>query len=360
MALLRGWNDRGGAGSIALHVFSAVDQGADGHLRWANHEIRNFVLEFFRRIDVPLPSWPDIIWFDLYHSAALAGETSLDRAEAVRFAHHCLEAITHNLSDKPVHRAAYWARTYRKVPVLTSPIRYSQNVVIDIREFASHLSVLTHSNAQHRDKMVLEIESGRHASTTLDSYHQCDRDQNGHLSWAKGEVKEFIHRVYRQHGLVVPNEHHMLAAYQKFQHGPQLHQLDAYECVCMADALLRSTFFGSASSRSSSVRQSEPKANVTRRSSGSATAAVKRASTTRKIAESTTAKVAPRRSQTEALAHASAPLSGRSDSPTQQARFASAAPQQVGFVQKMQPKTAPSAHAPRGLAQQGRPVYVQR
>eukprot|EP00927_Polykrikos_kofoidii_P018314 TRINITY_DN18474_c0_g2_i1.p1 TRINITY_DN18474_c0_g2~~TRINITY_DN18474_c0_g2_i1.p1 ORF type:complete len:1068 (+),score=137.42 TRINITY_DN18474_c0_g2_i1:92-3295(+) len=144
---------------------------------------------------------------------------------------------------RPLMLAEHWATTYPALPVTRTPaITYPNGSVVDIHECAHELKAVAAANAQHRARMIPAIESGDLVRRTVGTYTACDRDLNGFLSWNDGEIRDFIAAVFQQHGLTTPSLQQMFQLYQKFD-ADRNTVLDARECLCLVDALLRAVFF---------------------------------------------------------------------------------------------------------------------
>lgn len=140
-------------------------------------------------------------------------------------------------------QAEHWVAHYAPLPVAMTPsITYPSGASVSFHEFAPTLAPLASANAQHRARVIPAIESGDVVRQTLHVYAACDRDFNGCLSWHNGEIRNFIAGVFAQQGLSPPNEQQMWLLFQKFD-TDRNGVLDARECLCLVDALLRAIFF---------------------------------------------------------------------------------------------------------------------
>lgn len=295
------WRERGGAMETSNQAFNDMDSGGDNRITWHNHELRNFVTDFLARVEVPMPHWGDFVWFEIYRNVDCYGEDALDRVEAANFCHHVLDAILHHVTDDPHSRAEHWARSYagRSVPISQSPMGYNRTVIIDIRKVhLAEFQVYHQANVEHHERMIEVIERGEHAPRTLQEFVKCDPDRSGTLAWNNGEVRNFVHCAFVEHDLQPPPEQIVYSMHNAFLSKGK-NTLDAFECVCMADALFRCSFFradpghnySAASARSSPTSSTIRRAGTaggTRTASTTATP-VKRATTMRSAATAVTA-----------------------------------------------------------------------
>lgn len=62
------------------------------------------------------------------------------------------------------------------------------------------------SSWHETDLGMHETDLGMQRNQIAHIFYQCDKDHNGCLTWAGGEVHDFIQCVFRQHGIAPPSE----------------------------------------------------------------------------------------------------------------------------------------------------------
>ncbi|CAK9105782.1 Sulfatase-modifying factor 2 [Durusdinium trenchii] len=139
----------------------------------------------------------------------------------------------------------------------------TQREPVNLYLLANHIKPVLSQNAQHRQRMIMAIESGELLKEAMRLFKECDRDRNGKLTWNQGEIRSFISQVLQHYNLIVPSEEQLYLIYRHFDKDTS-YSLDVRESLCLADAVVRSMFLDvspahSAVSRSSvrSLRFSE-------------------------------------------------------------------------------------------------------
>jgi len=93
-------------------------------------------------------------------------------------------------------------------------------------------------NAASRERISVAIEDGSFLQVALKVFHSMDKAATGSLSWAAGDVMEFINQVFFQFSMEAPCQDLVHQLYLLFD----LHQtgkLDSRSSVALADALVR-------------------------------------------------------------------------------------------------------------------------
>eukprot|EP00931_Biecheleriopsis_adriatica_P059710 TRINITY_DN35787_c0_g1_i1.p1 TRINITY_DN35787_c0_g1~~TRINITY_DN35787_c0_g1_i1.p1 ORF type:complete len:1431 (+),score=296.21 TRINITY_DN35787_c0_g1_i1:374-4294(+) len=145
----------------------------------------------------------------------------------------------------PVALAERWVAEY--VPLRldgTVSIAYSTGVDIVFADFAPVLGSFSAANAVHRERMVQVVESGEFLRTALQIYRGFD-DSEGRLSWRGGAIHDFACAVFAHYELELPSTSHVAVIYDRFAKGQQQPELNVSECLCLVDALCRTTFYSS-------------------------------------------------------------------------------------------------------------------
>mmetsp|Transcript_37669 Transcript_37669/g.94587 ORF Transcript_37669/g.94587 Transcript_37669/m.94587 type:complete len:439 (+) Transcript_37669:17-1333(+) len=79
---------------VCRDCFSQTDCNGDNVLHWNNDEIRRFMRSLLARYHIPLPTWPDQRWYDLYRLVDLDRSRSLDASECEILARRLLEELS--------------------------------------------------------------------------------------------------------------------------------------------------------------------------------------------------------------------------------------------------------------------------
>mmetsp|Transcript_3387 Transcript_3387/g.7994 ORF Transcript_3387/g.7994 Transcript_3387/m.7994 type:complete len:502 (-) Transcript_3387:23-1528(-) len=96
-AALRSWNQPGRMQETHRQSFARADVNRDGRLEWASGEVRNFTRDIFSLHSVPLPPWPDQVWFEVFQACDVDRKGSLDIGQAQIFSQHCFELRNYEL-----------------------------------------------------------------------------------------------------------------------------------------------------------------------------------------------------------------------------------------------------------------------
>eukprot|EP00933_Yihiella_yeosuensis_P072854 TRINITY_DN81394_c0_g1_i1.p1 TRINITY_DN81394_c0_g1~~TRINITY_DN81394_c0_g1_i1.p1 ORF type:complete len:879 (+),score=131.42 TRINITY_DN81394_c0_g1_i1:3-2639(+) len=145
--------------------------------------------------------------------------------------------------SQPLARAQSWVTNSAPQPVMRTPvITYPSGAVVNVQEFSQVLAPFASANAVHRARMIPAIESGDLQRQTLQTYLACDRTRSGFLQWQTGEIQSFLASIFSQQGLAPPSDSDMYALYTRFD-ADRNSMLDARECLCLVDALMRAVFF---------------------------------------------------------------------------------------------------------------------
>lgn len=89
--------------NVSVDIFQQLDYNHDGRIEWNNGEVKGFVTNLFSRYGVPMPQWPDQVWYDMYHKCDIEGRHSINLQEGLTFARHCFEAAMHALVIQTPH-----------------------------------------------------------------------------------------------------------------------------------------------------------------------------------------------------------------------------------------------------------------
>jgi len=133
-----------------------------------------------------------------------------------------------------------WAANHSaRPPVAAASVTYPSGVAVDLFELASILELPQPvTSAAHRLQLAWALETGSFAQTALQTYRAIDVTSDGCLSLESGALQEFMVAMFREHQLTPLTDAQLQRAYSFFDQGRQA-PVDARECLCLADALLR-------------------------------------------------------------------------------------------------------------------------
>lgn len=145
------------------------------------------------------------------------------------------------LGTRAIMFAEDWVREANLHPDSSGCITYPNGSTVNLLETASLLRPTSSSiSAVHRAIAAQSVEQENHRSRLLDAYHRADKERTGILTWANGEIRNFVASTFHERGLVPPTETQMYAVYTSFDRGRTM-RLEARECLYLADALLRAS-----------------------------------------------------------------------------------------------------------------------
>eukprot|EP00930_Biecheleria_cincta_P065366 TRINITY_DN5113_c0_g1_i1.p1 TRINITY_DN5113_c0_g1~~TRINITY_DN5113_c0_g1_i1.p1 ORF type:complete len:242 (-),score=32.64 TRINITY_DN5113_c0_g1_i1:80-805(-) len=135
-----------------------------------------------------------------------------------------------------------WLSSYRPPRFGQSHVvDYSFRAPIDLRLLAASVQGFALQNAHHRARMLQVVESGELMKEAYRLFRECDHNGSGALTWNNGETKEFITKVLNNYSMFVPSESQIYEIYKTFD-ADGSHSLDARECICLADTIVRAIF----------------------------------------------------------------------------------------------------------------------
>lgn len=146
------------------------------------------------------------------------------------------------LGTRALLLAEEWVRDHVPMPVgATLRASYPRGAIVDLSELSSNLkSAAAASSSMQRARAAQALDGREHAGRLLDAYCRADKERTGMLTWGNGEIRDFVATVFQQRGLAPPTETQMYAVYTIFDKDRAM-RLEARECLCLADALLRAT-----------------------------------------------------------------------------------------------------------------------
>jgi len=75
----------------SMECFKEADSNKDGYLMWENDEVHKFVRFVFERYALQRPSWPTLVWAELYKVCGLEQSAPVGFEAAFDLVKHCLE-----------------------------------------------------------------------------------------------------------------------------------------------------------------------------------------------------------------------------------------------------------------------------
>eukprot|EP00927_Polykrikos_kofoidii_P080299 TRINITY_DN7716_c0_g1_i2.p1 TRINITY_DN7716_c0_g1~~TRINITY_DN7716_c0_g1_i2.p1 ORF type:complete len:1078 (-),score=150.56 TRINITY_DN7716_c0_g1_i2:391-3624(-) len=141
----------------------------------------------------------------------------------------------------PMELAERWVRSNFAHPndLAASSVTYPNGVAVDLNNLADLLELPRPVTlTAHRAQLVRAFETGDFANSSLQSYRAVDVDLDGHLCWQSGRLQQFVNLVLREQQLAPLNNVQVYRAYCMFDQGRSV-PLDARDCLCLVDALLR-------------------------------------------------------------------------------------------------------------------------
>lgn len=243
----------GGLLRAALRTFRALEGNRGrspswcGYLAWdggarTGGEIAEFVASVFRENELSPPEdfmiQPVYAMFDSERNMRLDGRDCLCLVDAVVRAVFYKDPWARHPLDVD------WVSSYVAPPLDgTASISYLGSAFVHFAHFAAVLAPgAAASNAAHRDRMVQAVESGSLLRSALQVFLAHDRGRSGFLGWNEGEVRAFVAEVLRENGLCPPSESQIYQMYVAFDTERSM-RLDASECLCLVDALVRAIFY---------------------------------------------------------------------------------------------------------------------
>lgn len=134
--------------------------------------------------------------------------------------------------------AERWAAGHAAQPSSMQSITYPSGTTVVFADLATRELRATALSQEQRAVLTHALESGSFARTALQKYKALDVELEGSLAWNNGSVRDFVKSAMTAFGLGPPAESSLVTGYGIFdshRRGP----LDTLDCLCLADALLR-------------------------------------------------------------------------------------------------------------------------
>ncbi|CAE8617366.1 unnamed protein product [Polarella glacialis] len=138
--------------------------------------------------------------------------------------------------------AEKWVAGHQKrwQSAVVKQLEYPGGETLDFLELGPGLAAMALENAPHWLRIREALESGSLLRRAFQSFRSCDRTRCGVLTWEDGQIMDFVNTVFRrQEGLSPPTADQTFPVYLRFS-GSREGRLDARDCLCLVDALLRS------------------------------------------------------------------------------------------------------------------------
>jgi len=152
---------------------------------------------------------------------------------------------------RAVALAERWVSNQAAHPVSASQVTYPCGVSVDLMQLSDACSASPSPGGNDANapgtpvelryaQIAWALENGHFAQEALSAYGAFDPEMRGFLAWGGGAVQEFVAAVFRANQLPPPPEAQVVRAYMLFTNGALGAPLDARECLCLVDALVRS------------------------------------------------------------------------------------------------------------------------
>merc|ERR1712039_42673 len=115
---------------------------------------------------------------------------------------------------------------------------YLGRINVHFAALAPAFKLLAITNSQQLAHIAELLESGSITDETFKTFMAFDTEGVGYITSHDGKIQSLVETIFQAHGLSVPNSHQIGLIYSEFEshdHG----RLDARECICLIDALLR-------------------------------------------------------------------------------------------------------------------------
>lgn len=153
------------------------------------------------------------------------------------------QAVEWSSTQRPIKAspAEAWALEHPPAAATAATCTYPNGATLAFAEFAPTLAPLVVTNQAHRERILKDIDNRNHTEVAARVYQSRGWDLEGNLAWRSGEVGEFITLVFQELSLAPPSESQLYPIYAKFA-TEWSNELPALECLCLADAVLRTVF----------------------------------------------------------------------------------------------------------------------
>jgi len=138
--------------------------------------------------------------------------------------------------------ARQWVTTYTPPQVAkAASVNYPGGLRLHFADYLPAFQAAGQANLTSRDRLLQTLLDPSLPQRLFQLYCSWDRENNGFLTWARGEIRDFSLAAFRQYALTPPSEAQVYQLYMRFDLDRNMY-LDARECLCLVDALLRAVF----------------------------------------------------------------------------------------------------------------------
>eukprot|EP00927_Polykrikos_kofoidii_P043895 TRINITY_DN37995_c0_g1_i1.p1 TRINITY_DN37995_c0_g1~~TRINITY_DN37995_c0_g1_i1.p1 ORF type:complete len:955 (-),score=139.34 TRINITY_DN37995_c0_g1_i1:186-2627(-) len=225
--------------STLQDVYSACDTESQGFLTWKHYEVHDFVVAAFRCHHLIPPSEGQT--YRLFAKFDTERRMLLEARECLSLADSIFRITFLRPPRRPVQPAEHWASSSAAwLPGDASVVTYPGDVTVNVVELAA--TVCAESWPLPTPVVVKRLgaalETGTLLRSVLQTYRAFDRELCGSLSWDELEIVKFLVAVFRQNSFEPFAEDKVRPVFELFAKDGNTF-LEARECLCLADALLR-------------------------------------------------------------------------------------------------------------------------
>lgn len=145
--------------------------------------------------------------------------------------------------------AERWAASMPAAPIGAATVAYPRGASVDLPALVAAASQsvgvpLAIQDAGVRRTIIQEMECGAFGQLALRVLKAFSADLGARFSWKTGRIRSFIAAVFAEYQQPMPPDDLLNKAFQAFDKGRQS-SLDAFDCLCWADAVMRAMLWNS-------------------------------------------------------------------------------------------------------------------
>mmetsp|Transcript_103438 Transcript_103438/g.205603 ORF Transcript_103438/g.205603 Transcript_103438/m.205603 type:complete len:637 (-) Transcript_103438:169-2079(-) len=164
------------------------------------------------------------------------------RKEVARQPTNHLDDLPGSAIRRSLSPARQWASSYAPPQVAkAASVNYPGGLRVHFADYLPSFQAAGHANLTSRDRLLQTLLDPGLPQRLFQLYCSWDRESNGYLTWARGEIRDFALAAFRLFALTPPSEAQVYQLYMRFDLDRNMY-LDARECLCLVDALLRAVF----------------------------------------------------------------------------------------------------------------------
>mmetsp|Transcript_30005 Transcript_30005/g.69844 ORF Transcript_30005/g.69844 Transcript_30005/m.69844 type:complete len:1374 (+) Transcript_30005:38-4159(+) len=141
-------------------------------------------------------------------------------------------------ASNPLEFAECWVNDYVPQP-LSDRVSYPCGTQFSFQENHKLFFPIALANGRHRQRMMQTISNRGFVEVLLQIFSTCDKTQSGSLGWRKNGIFHFVDAAFKHHALRPPSEEQARKIFMLFDR-QRSNSLEARECLCLVDAMLRS------------------------------------------------------------------------------------------------------------------------